>query len=43
MQDFGPVYDRLADGVSFKPQDLAKGDRVDHFGDQAYFKARAAA
>ncbi len=43
MQDFGPVSDRLADGVSLKPQDLAKCDRVDYIGDQAYFKDRAAA
>lgn len=42
MQDFGPLYDRLADGDAFAPHDLAPADQVAHFGTQAYFKGKAA-
>ncbi|MEX2520990.1 MAG: phenylalanine 4-monooxygenase [Paracoccaceae bacterium] len=40
MTDFGPLYERLADGRAFRPEDLAPGDAVIHHGDQAYFNAK---
>ncbi len=41
MQDFGPIYDRLGDGVAYAPQDVLGSDEVHTKGTQAYFKAKA--
>ena len=42
LQDFGPLYDRLATGPTFEPETIAPGDRVLTRGTQAYFAADAA-
>ncbi|MEM7547725.1 MAG: phenylalanine 4-monooxygenase [Pseudomonadota bacterium] len=42
MQDFGPLYDRLADGESYPPEAVLGADAVLTRGTQAHFKPRAA-
>ena len=43
MQDFGPIYQRLGDGVAHRPEDVLPFDGVAHEGTQAYFADKAAA
>ena len=43
MQDFGPIYQRLGDGVAYRPEDVLPFDGVAHEGTQAYFADKAAA
>lgn len=43
MQDFAPIYERLANGVAYQPEDVLPFDSVAHHGTQAYFTAKAAA
>jgi phenylalanine-4-hydroxylase len=39
--DFAPLYARLADGVSYKPEAVLAADKVIHRGTQAYAQSRA--
>jgi len=39
--DFAPLYERLADGVSFRPETVLASDSVIQRGTQAYAKAKA--
>jgi phenylalanine-4-hydroxylase len=39
--DFAPLYERLADGVSYQPETVLASDSVIHRGTQAYAKAKA--
>jgi phenylalanine-4-hydroxylase len=39
--DFAPLYERLADGVSFRPETVLTDDGVIHRGTQGYAKAKA--
>jgi phenylalanine-4-hydroxylase len=39
--DFAPLYERLADGASYKPETVLPSDGVIHRGTQAYAKAKA--
>ena len=39
--DFAPLYERLADGVSFQPETVLPDDGVVHRGTQSYAKARS--
>lgn len=41
-QDFGPLYNDLADGEAYAPPDLAPADNVYHFGTQQHFRDSAA-
>lgn len=43
MQDFAPIYERLANGVAYQPEDVLPFDQLEHEGTQAYFRAKAAA
>ncbi len=38
--DFAPLYSRLADGVSYRPETVVSGDGVISVGTQAYAKSR---
>lgn len=42
MQDFGPLYERLGDGVAYAPEDVLAQDCVHNRGTQAYFNEKAA-
>jgi len=39
--DFAPLYERLGDGVSYKPETVLASDSAIHRGTQAYAKAKA--
>ena len=39
--DFAPLYERLADGVSYRPETVLPDDEVIHRGTQAYAKSKA--
>jgi len=41
--DFAPLYERLADGVTYKPETVLATDSVIQRGTQAYAKAKASA
>ncbi|HEV7690067.1 MAG TPA: phenylalanine 4-monooxygenase [Hyphomonadaceae bacterium] len=41
--DFAPLYERLADGVSYKPETVLATDKVIHRGTQAYATEKAKA
>jgi phenylalanine-4-hydroxylase len=41
--DFAPLYERLADGVSYTPETVLATDKAIHRGTQAYAKAKASA
>ena len=43
MQDFAPIYQRLANGAAYQPEDVLPFDIVRHEGSQAYFADKAAA
>ena len=43
MQDFAPIYDRLANGVAYQPEDVLPFDHVRHEGTQIYFADKAVA
>ncbi len=40
--DFAPLYERLADGVAYKPETVLPGDGVINWGTQDYARAKAA-
>ncbi|MFV0475880.1 MAG: phenylalanine 4-monooxygenase [Pikeienuella sp.] len=42
MQDFAPLYRKLADGVAFRPEQVSPADLVVHKGAQTYFNDKAA-
>jgi phenylalanine-4-hydroxylase len=39
--DFAPLYERLGDGISYRPETVLASDSVIHQGTQAYAKAKA--
>jgi phenylalanine-4-hydroxylase len=39
--DFAPLYERLADGASYRPETVLPEDAVIHRGSQAYAKAKS--
>ena len=39
-EDFGPLYERLADASTIEPHELVAGDKVLHRGTLEYFKGR---